>query len=185
MAAHQQRDRLVSSKTSGVLGWLLGNCTGGGRSFHLVASLKNHHAHAEESPSTLLLTCLKKGDRTETCPVLTSSCTGPTDAPKQLFSCSQGQTLPLCCPGSGGISLPCAESRFPKVELGQPGPLTPAELSGLSPQPPCPWGDKEEHGSASPSLEQESHAEPPQWPRNSSDAHLEPRKVIFFPCDPR
>lgn len=102
--------------------YALRNCTGGGRSFHLGANqlLKNPHPRAAEPPSSLLLTYLKNGDCTQTCSVLTSTCTGPTYAPNEIFffSCTQGQTLPLRCPGSGGIALPSAESGFPKVRLG-------------------------------------------------------------------
>lgn len=101
--------------------YALRNCTGGGRSLHLGASqlLKNPHPRAAESPSSLLLTCLKNGDCAQMCSMLTSTCTGPTYAPNEIFfSCTQGQTLPLRCPGSGGITLPSAESGFPEVRLG-------------------------------------------------------------------
>lgn len=134
----------------------LRNCTGGGRSFHLMASqlLKNPHPHADEPPSTLLLTCSKHemGDHVQTCSVLTFGCTGPTYAPKETFPALE-KALPLHCPGSGVITLPSAESRFPKVQPRSSWPLTPAELSGLSLQhcQPCRprvrAGDEEEHSS--------------------------------------
>lgn len=67
--------------------YALRNCTGGGRSFHLGANqlLKNPHPRAAEPPSSLLLTYLKNGDCTQTCSVLTSTCTGPTYAPNEIF----------------------------------------------------------------------------------------------------